>query len=573
MTELNNAPRAQPTTRASVNPPAPAPPSHDEPDRAQPPADEPVQAPLSPRAQVNTAILAFGAALGAANAFALSLDGIPLNILPLTIAQLCASLEDLTVAGVEVSSAISVALAPTDPDANPAVPNDKDFLSFSAPWIAGNLYGVVPLAPLTAIPDRDEKWFAITRGRYVGLTTNSAISINAVTGVPSGLSDRCASQAEALQHFNVALAAHAVAFNILSRVPDLSTRIGKSELQCPNVQYLNVQMSSLDAPKLPSSTRQSSDLTSYAFLSHALPFQPIPLPSLPFPPTHHTSPPMSGPPPPYIDPVDELLADLTRLRVASTDTSSPTHPNASARFSRSPPPLRLASSSATTVSVPSSPLRAPSTPSRPNRVYAYSSPTQSGITAAWSEAAAATQGVSGGGAHRVVKLNKKPRRKNAASDAECQVKGARPALHQGYPTQAAAVAAFEYAVARGWTRVSGSLSVSSQVTFRVEQAPLGSLPTPTSLTGEPSPLAIGGDIDGSCLEVGLNTIGLSCATYQSFPTKSRAILEFQEALEKGFVKLPGDFLAATLSRYLSGRKFRLGVTRHFFDGRHSPRFG
>jgi hypothetical protein len=91
------------------------------------------------------------------------------------------------------------------------MPTNTGFLHSSPPWIAGHLYNVVPLAPLTAIPDHGEKWFAITRGKYVGLTNNSAISLNAVTGVASGLSDRCTTQGEALQHFNDALGANAVA--------------------------------------------------------------------------------------------------------------------------------------------------------------------------------------------------------------------------------------------------------------------------------------------------------------------------------------------------------------------------
>jgi hypothetical protein len=45
----------------------------------------------------------------------------------------------------------------------------------------------------------------------VGLTTNSAISLAAVTGVPGALSDRCSTQTDALQHFNGALALNAVA--------------------------------------------------------------------------------------------------------------------------------------------------------------------------------------------------------------------------------------------------------------------------------------------------------------------------------------------------------------------------
>jgi hypothetical protein len=95
------------------------------------------------------------------------------------------------------------------PASTPA-PNNS-FIQLAGPWIAGGLYGVVPAAPLTAIVDHNEKWFSITRGRYVGLTNNSAISLNAVSGVPGALSDRCNTQAEALQHFNAALAVDAVA--------------------------------------------------------------------------------------------------------------------------------------------------------------------------------------------------------------------------------------------------------------------------------------------------------------------------------------------------------------------------
>ncbi|KAJ7143246.1 hypothetical protein C8R46DRAFT_1233022 [Mycena filopes] len=79
------------------------------------------------------------------------------------------------------------------------------------PWVAGTIYSVVPSAPLTAIPDRGEKWFAITRGRYVGLTPNSAISLGAVTGVSTALSGKHSSQQAALAHFNAALQTGAVA--------------------------------------------------------------------------------------------------------------------------------------------------------------------------------------------------------------------------------------------------------------------------------------------------------------------------------------------------------------------------
>ncbi|KAJ7023320.1 hypothetical protein C8F04DRAFT_1193570 [Mycena alexandri] len=192
MTDLNNHPAA-----ASSTP--------------QTPPESVSESPLSLHAQVNSSILAFGAAVGAARAIALSLEGIPLNLLPTTISLLCESLETVTETALDVSAAVSLTLAQPSAAREPASAPDRDWLASTGPWVAGTLYGVVPLGPLTAVPDRNDKWFAITRGCYVGLTTTSAISLNVVTGVPSGLSDRLNSQAEALQHFNAALSAHAIA--------------------------------------------------------------------------------------------------------------------------------------------------------------------------------------------------------------------------------------------------------------------------------------------------------------------------------------------------------------------------
>ncbi|KAJ7664806.1 hypothetical protein B0H17DRAFT_1143567 [Mycena rosella] len=70
------------------------------------------------------------------------------------------------------------------------------------PWVAGSLYNVILAAPLAAIPDNLERWYAITKGRYVGLTTNAAISTAAVTGVSAGLHNGYSTQAAALAAFN-----------------------------------------------------------------------------------------------------------------------------------------------------------------------------------------------------------------------------------------------------------------------------------------------------------------------------------------------------------------------------------
>ncbi|KAJ7511248.1 hypothetical protein B0H11DRAFT_2215087 [Mycena galericulata] len=115
----------------------------------------------------------------------------------------------VTGAPAQVFAAIAAAAAPAPaPAAGPAA---GGFTRATAPWVAGTLYSVIPLAPLQAIPDNGEKWFAITRGKYVGLTKNSAISINAVTGVPGALMEKFSGQADALEYFNGALLSGAAA--------------------------------------------------------------------------------------------------------------------------------------------------------------------------------------------------------------------------------------------------------------------------------------------------------------------------------------------------------------------------
>ncbi|KAJ7834174.1 hypothetical protein B0H13DRAFT_2370003 [Mycena leptocephala] len=85
------------------------------------------------------------------------------------------------------------------------------FFQTTGPWVAGNLYTVVPTAPLSPVPDQGERWFSVTRGKYVGLTKNSAISLNAVTGVSTGMTARFSTQTEAISNFNGALHSGVVA--------------------------------------------------------------------------------------------------------------------------------------------------------------------------------------------------------------------------------------------------------------------------------------------------------------------------------------------------------------------------
>ncbi|KAJ7665821.1 hypothetical protein DFH06DRAFT_1127025 [Mycena polygramma] len=117
----------------------------------------------------------------------------------------------MVTAAVSVNHATSVPVrspAPIAASAFPSPPAAQSapaFIRTSGPWIAGLLYGVVPPTPLSPVPDNGEKWFAITRGRYVGLTRNPAIATHAVTGISGGLSPKSTTQADALDQFNSAL--------------------------------------------------------------------------------------------------------------------------------------------------------------------------------------------------------------------------------------------------------------------------------------------------------------------------------------------------------------------------------
>ncbi|KAJ7618263.1 hypothetical protein DFH06DRAFT_1144833 [Mycena polygramma] len=79
-------------------------------------------------------------------------------------------------------------------------------LQMSAPWVAGALYGVIPEGPLALVADRGEKWYAITKGKYIGVTNSGAVADHAVTRVSHALRICYDSQSEAVSAFNDALA-------------------------------------------------------------------------------------------------------------------------------------------------------------------------------------------------------------------------------------------------------------------------------------------------------------------------------------------------------------------------------
>ncbi|KAJ7038753.1 hypothetical protein C8F04DRAFT_1255675 [Mycena alexandri] len=104
--------------------------------------------------------------------------------------------------------------APSSPSPAPAPPADPVTLTpthSSAPWIAGRMFSVVPSAALSAVEeDTDETWYAITRGRFVGVTNIPALDGAATLRVSGASHKGFSTQAAALRAFNAALENHAV---------------------------------------------------------------------------------------------------------------------------------------------------------------------------------------------------------------------------------------------------------------------------------------------------------------------------------------------------------------------------
>ncbi|KAJ7884913.1 hypothetical protein B0H13DRAFT_2343485 [Mycena leptocephala] len=119
---------------------------------------------------------------------------------------------------------------------------------------------------------------------------------------------------------------------------------------------------------------------------------------------------------------------------------------------------------------------AATTPATPP-VYHFVSPTQQGYTPEWSLAGSATQGVRGGHVHTVRSPRQKPHTGTKVayvvfcgrcpgvyrrwSETERYVSRVSCCIFRGYTTVEAAEAAFAYALARSWTRVSDSSIVTA----------------------------------------------------------------------------------------------------------------
>ncbi|KAJ7093634.1 hypothetical protein C8R43DRAFT_964568 [Mycena crocata] len=169
--------------------------------------------------------------------------------------------------------------------------------------------------------------------------------------------------------------------------------------------------------------------------------------------------------------LDEIIANLTL-----EETILPRRPKSRPKSRRNstiiqppaPPPP------ASPVKPKPSPPVTPVTSPRREKLYEYSSPSDSGLTRHWSKAGSTTQGKAGSQV-RVLEQVRLPSSKKVAyvvyrgtdvgvKDSWAEVRRAtervRFAIHQGYASRAQAVAAFDRAHGNGWTCASGTWSTA-----------------------------------------------------------------------------------------------------------------
>ncbi|KAJ7838434.1 hypothetical protein B0H13DRAFT_2367459 [Mycena leptocephala] len=325
------------------------------------------------------------------------------------------------------------AAAPGAAAATPAsTPAAATGLCMTAPWVAGAIYGVVPGGPLTLVAENgsSDTWYAITKGRYVGVTNSTAIADGAVTRVSNALRTSYGSQAEAVQAFNQALSmpflelnistCHALAtpsaphdghpsishhrrINHVTQDRPLPQNYSINYISCSHPSQLVIRYRALathalatypsfaptlsfhlalilhisrlppvnairlSSPMLPSCASSGLILVLFILTREICsPIRTVPV-SISFIPTI-----MSNPPPPYArfspdDYMDDAELDALIANLSDLDLSVLTQPS----------PIRPQTP-------PGSRAIVPVTPTRPTgRLYEFHSPTRSGITPEW----------------------------------------------------------------------------------------------------------------------------------------------------------------------------------------------
>ncbi|KAJ6455646.1 hypothetical protein C8R47DRAFT_1228143 [Mycena vitilis] len=97
--------------------------------------------------------------------------------------------------------------APRNPGAGLPAPLVALLRDEAGPFLANQVFSVTPPEPLTAIEEEvaAPEWYAITRGRFVGVVDQYALSAVAISGVGHGARKAYTTQGLALDAFNRAL--------------------------------------------------------------------------------------------------------------------------------------------------------------------------------------------------------------------------------------------------------------------------------------------------------------------------------------------------------------------------------
>ncbi|KAJ7436469.1 hypothetical protein B0H11DRAFT_2256174 [Mycena galericulata] len=282
----------------------------------------------------------------------------------------------------------------------------------------------------------------------------------------------------------------------------------------------------------------------------------------------------STPPLPVYD-IDEIFASLTLEEQAEVERPPP----------RRRRRARTSDGSSTRVDAPPSTPPRPLTPDQPvlaslsetATLYRFSSPTKSGLTEDWSEAAHAMQTASA-----QVRAMRKPRKKRSKKvayvvfrgrhvgimstwhvffwtsrlrtayqgssprdEVEDAISGIPFAIHKGFASRETAMAAFQHAEANAWTSTAVAWT---SLPISMTRAPLPVADaTPTSLpavaTRDPKDpwyvvyAGINPGIFPTSVECMLNVLGIQDSVYESVPTFSEAQAKFARALRRGEVSV------------------------------------
>ncbi|KAJ7033982.1 hypothetical protein C8F04DRAFT_1260479 [Mycena alexandri] len=408
------------------------------------------------------------------------------------------------------------------------------------PWISGRFFSVLPPSPLAPITDLDQTWYAVIKGRYVGVTPDNALDGAATVRVSGAGHKGYTTQAAALTAFNRALEGNLVVVSLVDRLvviypttetirsiiplamkpqpltlsepglldslldsPDTCERCLKPNfkhaaipgatftilISCPHRPdpdyplYRNKAVAKI----LPDSRQHQTCMGNLLVVKHALVADPN-VSNANLPVIDVASSDL-----PYLD---ELVRRLTLEESAQYEVlqrPSPTTPPPD--YAEIGPRNSAPHTPTARPRHPSIPASSSSPSSSSPTVYRFSSPPQTSYYADWSQAATLTQASPHSTVHAVRKKSK-PRSKKAAyvvfrgrqigkaADAvRTATSGVQFTLHQRYTTVDEAHAAFDIATSNGWTCVSNFWTATPVLP---SQAPL-------PLSNEPS------DFDGPSL--------------------------------------------------------------------------